>query len=209
MPQVSLFQCRVQWKLRRSPIATANLLNDVSDAFQIVLSFVYLDTIEYPKDLDKNSSIPTLINVFAPGEKAQMTTLKDSTMNALISIMLTRGWFLKPNDMDLGYNTTPAESPMRLFRSRFYVHLLLHCFEDSIIPHWNSDKLSDLMSSKKDLSLDVLMLMRGQSGVVQKDPRYSPACEYHQHRGHLPLRSSYCYQVPSSQSGEAKEDPLA
>jgi hypothetical protein len=162
---------------------TATLPVDDPEAFELFVSWVYLNTVECPRNMDKESPISKLIQLYAFAVKARVPELADRTMDTLIKLLLERGWFPSPADIALGYDhdLTPEGCGLRKFLSRFYVFITLYCIEDPVVSGWNADQMGPVHRNNVDLWNDTFELMRGQSGVVQKDPRTAHPCDYHFH----------------------------
>jgi hypothetical protein len=101
--------------------------------------------------------------------------------------------------MELGYEVLlPDQCGLRKFLSRFFVFITLQCFEDPIVPAWNADKMGPVHRNNEELWKDTFALMRGQSGLHQKDPRTANPCDYHFHE-----KEEKCDLVPAIKSSPA------
>jgi hypothetical protein len=182
---------------------TSTLEEDDPEGFKLFLNWLYRDCIELPADADKASPIPAFIHLFAFAEKFVISDLADNTIDTLIKILLQKSWLPSPAEMVLGYKLTPETSKLRLFLSRLFVFMTLRHEEQIEANDWNNASLATAVQQCGDLLMDSLALMRGKSGLVQKDPRKVSPCDYHQHKAaeacpHAPVTPAASSSSPSA-----------
>jgi hypothetical protein len=150
------------------------------EAFELFVTWVYLDVIDLPGDPEQASPIPAFIQLFALADKYGITKLADTLMDFFTKFLRDGGWMPTPSDMELAYQCTHSTSRMRLFISRVFAYAIL-CYDDDDGITWNTPNMTQAARVHEDLWVDAFKLMRGQAGQEVKDPTKMAACDYHQH----------------------------
>lgn len=184
---------------------SAKMPEDDPIAFQSMLAWVYLDTIEhFTAKSTKGGPILDMthyITLYALAEKYNITELADMTMDYMLRESVMPNCFPRPDQIKICYELTHAESKLRVFVSRCFAYLTLTLKDDHAKGLWNKDKLYDLMVEVPDLGKDALLLLRHQAGKTIPDPRIAPPCDYHQHAAEDP-----CPDMSTTSRKRAREE---
>ncbi|KAF8859533.1 hypothetical protein BDZ45DRAFT_782617 [Acephala macrosclerotiorum] len=160
---------------------TATLPEDVCSAFALFVMWVVKDKIELPANSEADSSIPTLINLFAFAEKYNITLLADQTLERLSTLMLERDCIPIPSDIELAYEITHEKSRLRSFMLKLFIYITFHADEGEVVYGWSKESMQPLMQSCADLCSDFFTTIYGQGAPKKKDPRGELSCDLHQH----------------------------
>ncbi|CZR66758.1 uncharacterized protein PAC_16659 [Phialocephala subalpina] len=180
--KVAYFDHMFNGNWREAQSQTANLPEDVCEAFALFVIWVIKDKIELPVNSETDSSIPTLIHLFAFAEKYNITTLADQTLERLSTLMLESDCLPIPSDIELAYDITHENSKLRSFMLKLFVYITFHSDESEDVYGWSKATMQPLMQSCTDLCTDFFATIFGQGAQEKKDPRGELGCDLHQHR---------------------------
>jgi hypothetical protein len=180
---------------------TARLPDEFPLAFEIFARWLDFGTIINGNDQERICK--ALMELFFFAERYCIYELADQTIDAYIThLVVLNSLPLIPTLKTIWYNTQP-NSKFRLFLTRCWTYTFVHCENYA---GWPTADYCEGVGGVQLESLHILRLLLKPDSLIGpiQDPRYAPACDYHQHDKNYPCPQAH--QVISKQKQEVGEE---
>lgn len=153
---------------------SATFPGDEPQAFDLLLGWVYRDSVERPLKIMCEAS-SNIFSFFRLAEKLCLEPLQDHIIDFLRKLHRSNNALPTHDQIERGYSMAAANSNPRKYLGRCFAFVLME--KDSI---WTIKELSWVIVKDGDLAQDVLTWLRENSGQIV-DPSRGADCDFHCH----------------------------
>lgn len=159
----------------------AKLPEDDPEAFNVFLEWLYTSRLTQPNDLQEADMFTwtwSYLKVYCFAEKYCLSELMNHAVSTLILTMSANSQLPDAEEMAYVYENSSSGSHLRRFMALCLQFEVLRLDSTGC---WENDKLCELMTSCKDLTMDFLTLSRQCNSKALMEPSKMNPCDFHIH----------------------------